>query len=307
MLKQVIDIYDVLDSGYVTGYDAAKLLMLAGAENVSVKTIEEPSGKTDFIKVLIPGTKGKHLGGDAPTLGVIGRLGGIGARPKLSGFVSDGDGALAALAVALKLTQMAARRDALVGDVIITTHICPNAPTREHDPVPFMDSPVDMAIMNQYEVYDEMDAILSIDTTKGNHVINHRGFAISPTIKAGYILKVSPHLLDIMSTVTGSYPNVFPVSQQDITPYGNNLFHLNSILQPAVVTKAPVIGVAITTEAAVAGSATGATHEVDVAAAARFCVEVAKSFGKNQCDFYDSAEFDLLLKRYGDMSHFQLL
>ncbi|WP_254171499.1 DUF1177 family protein, partial [Clostridioides difficile] len=40
---------------------------------------------------------------DAPTLGILGRLGGIGARPEVIGFVSDGDGALVAIAVAAKL------------------------------------------------------------------------------------------------------------------------------------------------------------------------------------------------------------
>ncbi|TQW81362.1 DUF1177 family protein, partial [Clostridioides difficile] len=34
---------------------------------------------------------------------MLGRLGGIGARPEVIGFVSDGDGALVAIAVAAKL------------------------------------------------------------------------------------------------------------------------------------------------------------------------------------------------------------
>ena len=66
-----------------------------------------------------------------------------------------------------------------------------------------MGSPVDMATVNREEVDGELDAILSIDTTKGNRVINHRGFAISPTVKEGYILKVSDDLLDIMEITTG--------------------------------------------------------------------------------------------------------
>ena len=69
--------------------------------------------------------------------------------------------------------------------MIVTTHICPRAPVIPHDPVPFMGSPVDMATMNRHEVRPEMDAILSIDTTRGNWVVNRRGFAVSPTVKAG--------------------------------------------------------------------------------------------------------------------------
>ena len=30
--------------------------------------------------------------------------------------------------------------------------VCPDAPTRPHDPVPFMDSPVDPATTNRHEV-----------------------------------------------------------------------------------------------------------------------------------------------------------
>lgn len=91
------------------------------------------------------------------------------------------------------------------GDVYVTTHICPDAPTRPHEPVDFMDSPVDILTMNRYEVVPEMDAVLSIDTTKGNKVINHRGIAISPTVKSGYILKFNDDLLRIMEMTTGIY------------------------------------------------------------------------------------------------------
>ena len=67
---------------------------------------------------------------DAPTIGLLGRLGGLGARPEVTGFVSDGDGALAALSAAAKLLDMQKNGDYLEGDVIISTHICPDAPTR---------------------------------------------------------------------------------------------------------------------------------------------------------------------------------
>ncbi|WP_457292055.1 DUF1177 family protein, partial [Pseudomonas azotoformans] len=98
------------------------------------------------------------------------------------GVVSDADGAIAAISAALKLAEMQRKGDVLAGDVIVTTHICPNAPTRPHDPVDFMDSPIDDVTMNDNEVVAGVDAILSIDTTKGNRIINHKGFAISPTV-----------------------------------------------------------------------------------------------------------------------------
>ena len=223
----------------------------------------------------------------------------------MTGFVSDGDGALAALAAGLKLTEMNTKGDIMKGDVIIATHICPDAPTQEHFPVPFMGSPINMTTNNEKEVLPEMDAILSIDTTKGNRVINLNGFALSPTIKEGYILEVSNDLMDVMTRVTGKLPAIFPVAQQDITPYGNDLHHLNSILQPATSTNAPVVGVAITTEQPVAGCATGACHFEDVESAARFAVEVAKGYGDGIISFYDQKEYDHLIELYGPMNVFQ--
>jgi hypothetical protein len=46
---------------------------------------------TDFVHALIRGTRGKRAGGDAPRLGMLVDSGGVGARPKRIGFVSDGD------------------------------------------------------------------------------------------------------------------------------------------------------------------------------------------------------------------------
>ncbi|MFZ5753638.1 MAG: DUF1177 domain-containing protein [Bacillota bacterium] len=307
VLKQLLEIFELLDKADANGYEVAAFLRSRGTQDVEVKTVKGPKGSTDAIKVLIRGSKGKAGGGTAPTLGVIGRLGGLGARPEIVGFVSDGDGALAALAVALKLADMQKNGDLLKGDVIVTTHICPDAPTKEHRPVPFMDSPIDIKTMNELEVTPAMDAILSIDTTKGNRVINTRGFAISPTIKEGYILKTSDDLLDIMTRTTGKLPIVFPVTHQDITPYGNGLYHLNSILQPAVATSAPVVGVAITAEMPVPGCATGASHPLDIEGACRFVIEVAKSFGDGKCEFYNKDEYTRITQLYGDLKRFQTM
>jgi len=305
--RQVIDAFELMDTAHVNGQQVADLLRRHGVDDLSVTTITGEKGSTDFVMGVIPGSRGKASGGDAPTLGIIGRLGGLGARPERIGFVSDGDGALTAVASGMKLGLMKQRGDALPGDVIVATHICPNAPTQPHDPVAFMDSPVDMGQMNRHEVDPRMDAILSVDTTKGNRIINLRGFAISPTVKEGYILRVSEDLLGLMQMVTGKLPAVFAITTQDITPYGNGVFHINSILQPATSTTAPVVGVAITTEVPVPGSGTGATHLDDVESAVRFCIEVAKAFGEGQCRFHDEEEFAKLRSLYGDMTHLQTL
>lgn len=296
-LRQVLEVIDLLDSARVTGEDVAALLRARGIRDARVTRVASERGATDFIAGSIPGE------GNGPTLGIIGRLGGIGARPNQIGLVSDGDGALVTLAAALKLADAAARGDGLPGRVRFATHICPTAPVIPHDPVPFMDAPVPMDVMNAHEVHPEMQAILAVDTTRGNRIINHRGFAISPTVKDGYILRVSEDLLNLMTWTTGAPPAVLPLTTQDITPYGNGVYHVNSILQPATATTAPVVGVALTSEAVVPGSASGATQINDCEQAARFCVEVAKAFTRGQCRFYDPDEYARLLARYGSMAH----
>ena len=308
LIKQIIETFDVLDSSTVTGKDVENYLRGIKADaDIEVYELKGPKGSTDMVKVRIPGTRGKTNGGDAPTIGLLGRLGGIGARPEMIGFVSDGDGALAAIAAAAKLLDMQNKGDYLEGDVFISTQICPHAPTAPHKPVPFMGSPVEMSQVNREEVSPELDAILSVDTTKGNRVINTRGFAISPTVKEGYILRTSEDLLEQMQITTGRLPYVFPLATQDITPYGNNVHHLNSVLQPCTATDATVVGVAITTEVMVPGCATGASHFADVEEAARFMLEVAKYFGKGDLKFYDEEEYELLKKLYGPMNHLQTL
>jgi len=304
--KQTVEAYELLDSATVSGEKVAQMLRERGLIS-EVIPVEGEKGSTDFVRITVAGREGKASGGQVPTLGIIGRLGGIGARPEAIGLVSDADGAITAVACALKLADMARGGDKLPGDVIVATHICPTAPTQPHEPVPFMDSPVDIATMNRYEVQPDMEAILSVDTTRGNWVLNQRGFAITPTVKEGYILKISQALLDIMAVVTGRPPVVLPITMQDITPYGNDIHHLNSIMQPATATDSPVVGVAITAAWAVPGCATGASQVTDVEMAARFCIEAAKAFGRGQCAFYDVAEFERLVSLYGSMKHLQTM
>jgi hypothetical protein len=305
MLKQVMEIYELLDSPTVTGDEVADLLQKRGLTDISVKTIKGERGQTDFIKIRIPGTDGKQKAGSAPTLGVIGRLGGVGARPEMTGIVSDADGAITALSVALKMADMKAKGDDLRGDVVIATHICPNSPIIPHQPVPFMGSPVDIAVMNREEIDDTMDAVVSIDTTKGNRIAKWRGFAITPTVKEGWILKVSDDLLTIMEITTGRLPRVCPITTQDITPYGTGIDHINSIMQPCTATDAPVLGVAITTETPVPGCATGASHVTDIEEASRFVLETAKAYGKGLCSFYNESQWALIVQRYGHLKQLQ--
>jgi hypothetical protein len=100
---------------------------------------------------------------------------------------------------------------------------------------------------------------------------------------------------------------VVPITLQDITPYGNDIYHVNSIMQPWIATDAPMIGVAITAEVPVPGCGTGASNCVDIELASRFCIEVAKAYGARKCNFYNQAEFQRLVELYGSMSHLRRL
>lgn len=303
--KHVQTLYELLDSAHASGEEVRKLFNKYKNITVNVYTQSEGTASTDYIKILIPGVKGKTIGGSAPTLGIIGRLGGLGARPAMKGFVSDGDGALGALTAAIKLADMQAKGDYLEGDVIVITHIDPDAPTKPHFPVPFMGSAIDNSTKNDIEIDPNMDAILSIDTTKGNRVVNHTGICITPTVKEGYILRVSEDLMDIYQNVTGHLPVVLPITTQDITPYGNDVYHINSILQPSVATRIPVVGVAITSVTTIAGCATGATNIDAVEQSARYSVEVAKLFTEEKAHFYNKDEYQHLVNLYGSLSHLQ--
>ncbi|WP_035054010.1 DUF1177 domain-containing protein [Andreprevotia chitinilytica] len=311
-LQQTLVVYELLDSATVNGASIEKLLepYAALGVTVTVTTVhdeppEDTSKTTDFVSILIPGTAGKTAGKHMPTLGVIGRNGAIGARPHKVGMVSDADGPIGAIAVALKLAQMKAKGDHLPGDVIVTTHISTDVSMSVNDGVAFMGMPVSSETMNVYEVSPEMDAILSLDASKGNRIVKHRGFALSPTARDGYILRVAADLVAIMESTTGQPAVTFPISQQDITPYDNGLYHFNSIMQPHIATKAPVVGVAITAQSVVGGSDSSANHEIDLAEAVRFCVEVAKQFTSGTCQFYSQAEWAKIRSRYPDLSVFQ--
>lgn len=308
-LQQTLTVYELLDGANVTGESVRQLFepyREFGVE-VSVEHAHEDR-RTDFVRILIKGDKGKSSGGSARTLGLIGRNGAIGARPDRIGMVSDADGAVTVIAAALKLAQTKARGDRLEGDVIVTTHLSTDCEIVPREPVDFMGAPVSSSTMNRFEVDPQMDAILSADTSKGNRIFNHRGFGITPTAKEGYILRVSNDLLRIFEQTTGELPRVMPITTQDITTYDNGVYHINSIMQPTVATSAPVVGVPIVAQGAVAGCASGASHEIDIAEAVRFCVEVAIQFGdakRYSCEFYDEGEYRRLTSLYGSLGVLQ--
>ena len=105
-LKQVLDIIDLLDRPEIKGPEIADLFSSRGLGGMQAESVETERGSTTFLKLTIPGSEGRSAGGGAPTMGIIGFLGGVGARPEVVGLVSDGDGAVTALSAGLKLVDM---------------------------------------------------------------------------------------------------------------------------------------------------------------------------------------------------------
>src|SRR5712692_11832097 len=105
MLKQVLEIIELLDRPEVVAADVARLFAAPGIPEVEMQFVRTEQGSILFIKLLIPGTCGGTFGKSAPSLGIVGYLGGVGARPEMIGLVSDADGCAAALAAGLKLVQ----------------------------------------------------------------------------------------------------------------------------------------------------------------------------------------------------------
>src|SRR5699024_9241540 len=111
--KYTMEVLELLDHSKASGELVINLFQEFEYCVASYETVTGDKGSTDFVEIVIKGTEGKLTGGNAPSLGIVGRLGGLGARPSRIGFVSDGDGAAAAVTVALKLANMSVKGDRL--------------------------------------------------------------------------------------------------------------------------------------------------------------------------------------------------
>ena len=298
MLGEVIEALRVLEDPREDGESVAALLRTRGARADTTR-ISGERGHTDVVRA--------RFGERGPCLGILGVLGGTGMRPERPGLVSDADGAVVALAVALALARQWAAGDALPGSIHVATHVCPRALVRAQHPAPMMSCPADRVAVLDAMMDVPLTGILSVDAAKANRVLNRTGFALTPPSVGGWVLRPSDDLLDLQSAVTGEAPVVFPLTMGDITPYGSGARHVNSIMQPATRTAAPVVGVAITAASTTAGSATGANQPFVLDGVARFCVEVARAFTAGRCRLHDEGEHAALVARYGPMTRLQSL
>jgi Protein of unknown function (DUF1177) len=303
LMHEIITAWDWIDRPDASGQRIAGYFAEHLSVTPEVTRLQDGNYNTEVIKWVIPGSSGKSAGGTAPTLAISGRLGGVGARPRYTGTVSDADGAVVAIATALKLSNAIQLGEPTAGDVHITTHICPAAPVRDIPVRGQMNSPVPAELLLRYEAPASADALLSVDTTRGHRIINHTGIAITPTLVDGYLLRVSDDLLTTYTDVTNELPNVLPITMQDIMPSDAGIYRINSIMAPGNVFDGPVVGLATVSEGLVFGTATSAAPPATLETAARFCVEVARRYGEGRISFYDVEEHGRILERFGRMRH----
>ena len=93
LLRQVIELFDLLDTPAANATTVTNLFKERGNVEVTVENVKGDEGDTDCVTILIKGSEGKSIGGSAPTLGIIGRLGvsakAGGEAASLLGIVSE--------------------------------------------------------------------------------------------------------------------------------------------------------------------------------------------------------------------------
>ena len=285
MLKEIVDVFTMLDDPNINGEKVRQFFLERGHNRAEVRRTGGDEGLAELIKFVVTGRSGKLIGGSSPTLGIIGRQGGAAHIHGKTGALSDADGVIASLAIALRLTEMAGEDDAPYGDVIVSTHLLCNAPSSDHNTPSFFGSQSDMKIANKIEVDHDMDAIISIGAANGNRITRVRGFAITPVIRKGCILPLPDGVIDVLEKSTRTGTDVICVTAHDMEQYrGQNC--INSILQLYTATSTGVMGVAIQQEDVEPWSSEWAMHVVNVAGACAFCIEIAKSYGSMKLKFF---------------------
>ena len=303
MLRHVIEIYDLLSDPSARGPQVAALF--DGSRTALTETADDAGRHVDFIKIVFPGSAGKMSGGSAPTLGILGTLGGLRIPGLSKGLVSDADGAVVALACALRLEQMSGFGERYKGDVIVATHVCQEAIEEPHEPYSFMRGPLSKRDMTAPQVDPDMDAILSIDTSRGNrvwqprwlrhHVSGQRGLGAEgeSRLAARHGIHDGPGARGLPDRHAGHHP-----LRKRTHPHQRD--HAAGDLDRGARRR-----VALTTRAVVPGIGTGVAHLTHLEVAGRFCLGTAEAFGAGDCTFYDAAEFARLVELYGSMGHLQ--
>ena len=299
MLKHVIEVIEAIDRASIGDRDIESLIPKCDYTNLEIEKIVKDGRTIHVVRYIYRGPRSGRA------IAVIGRLGGVGARPRIVGLVSDADGAIVALALARKISYMCMYGDHLPGEVYIATSISTHSIVRDEKPAPMISPPIDLYSLIEKELAFKGDpeAYISVDATKANKIIKVEHFAVTPVVVRGWIIPPSEDLLDLYTAVTGRDPAVVPITMQDIVPYTTRVKHINSILQAWLYTDKPVVGVATTSPKLVPGSATGVTNAVGLDMASRYILEVVKGFNSGDIELYSRDDLDELVRVHGEVKH----
>ena len=137
LIKQLLEVYDVLDDSNASGETVeAYLREESGRMRISRISARWAKGKNRYGQSQDSRKQGKTSGGDAPTLGLLGRLGGLGARPGESDSCLTATAPLSGISLAAKLLDMQNKGRHTGGVTSLYPLMCvPDAPTRPHKPV----------------------------------------------------------------------------------------------------------------------------------------------------------------------------
>lgn len=206
LFKHLIELYELLDSPQASGAIVADYLKAIDPEcTVETYPLEGPKGITDMVRVRIPGAHGKSSGrrrADHRSARPLGRFGSTSRthririrrrwrthrarlRRKAARHAQERRRStwrrIREHACVPACAHHAAQTRAVHG-------LCPRPPRPS---MPKRSHPSSMPF-------------LVVDTTKGNRIANNRGFAISPTVKQGVVMRVSEDLLGIAEIATAS-------------------------------------------------------------------------------------------------------
>jgi Protein of unknown function (DUF1177) len=141
----VLAALDLLDSPTAFGAEVAAALHAAGVDDVEVVPLRGKRGGTDVVRAVVPGTRGCRAGADAPPSGSSAVAEASARGPPTSASSPTADGAVA-MTPARSLGRMRQHGDGLPGDVILATHVCPDALFQASRPRALVGSPVDGAL-----------------------------------------------------------------------------------------------------------------------------------------------------------------
>lgn len=295
---EIIELADLLSQNDFGSNELVDYLKSVGPADAEIQLVHTVDSSIEILKVIIKGTEGAFSGGTRPTLGIVSQLSNCKSTIEGIGCIDMNAGVFSVLVAAYELLHITKTEGGILGDVMFAVFI-------GSDVTPKLRALISFLSDNSFGISQHMDAVLSVGTSKFFERENDGSIAVSPTVKEGYILKISDDILDVFSRQSNQAIEALTITQQDIIPTEKGMTQRTNLLQPSTKTSAPVVGISIGSSAALSNEDGRVVSLKDIGRIATGCLDIARSYGANECVFYDEEEFTELRVSYGNMSHFQ--